>query len=401
LGHQSSAVKEIDMGIKDWIAEKVLRISPNVYLSNDITEISLDSTYDAISALSRCIDMIVNSCVEVPLNVYEFNGRYYKPVEKRPGWANLLTAPSKDTDPNTFYKQIYRDFIFKGNSLLYNTRVELQHIPEFYYDTQQHTLTIGDQTIKATDDFIFIKLLHGGNSFFAKPYLDRISDEISLIKKMLAFQDQYYRNNGIPGVILKTDRPLSSSLKSRLLTEFKAMTSILHGKAGEPYILDGGIEIEALQRSFRDLEFRESLDELESRIIRNLGVPEVLIKGGNNANITPNIKLFYNFTIKPFVETVASALTHHVRKVYKDAKKTYFIRPDFDAVQILREDFNSYSSSVKGLFTVGIISRNEARELLRMEKVEEDMFITPANIAGSAQDPSQGGRPSGGTDEQG
>ncbi len=388
------------MGIKQWMAEKLFKLTPNRYISTSITEIDMSSTYEAISVLSRCIDMIVNSAIEVPLNVYEFNGRYYKPVERRPSWAKLLNSPSTEMDTHMFYKTIYRDLLFKGNTLLYNTRLEWQYIPEYTLDLTNGKLRIGDKEVPYTDDFVFIRLLHGSNEYFAKPYIDRVSSEIDLIKKMLKFQSQYYKNNGIPGVILKTERPLSASLKARLLEEFKSMTSIMTGKAGDPYILDGGIEVEQLTRSFKELEFRESLDDLESRIIRNLGIPEVLIKGGNNANITPNVKVFYNFTIKPLVETVASALTHHIKLVYRGTKNDIVIRPDFDAVNILRDDFNSYSASVRGLFTTGIISRNEARELLRLEKTDEDIFLTPANIAGSANDPSVGGRPSGGTQDE-
>ena len=49
----------------------------------------------------------------------------------------------------------------------------------------------------------------------------------------------------------------------------------------------------------------------------------------------------------------------------------------------------------QSLVNTGIITPNEARDALRMELIEgHDELRIPANIAGSAADPSEGGRPS-------
>ena len=58
----------------------------------------------------------------------------------------------------------------------------------------------------------------------------------------------------------------------------------------------------------------------------------------------------------------------------------------------LRDQAGYYQSLVNG----GIISANEARAELGREPIddeEHDKLRIPANIAGSAADPSQGGRP--------
>ena len=54
------------------------------------------------------------------------------------------------------------------------------------------------------------------------------------------------------------------------------------------------------------------------------------------------------------------------------------------------------ASSLQALVNTGIITRNEARNELRYEPVDDDIadkLILPANIAGSAVDPNAGGRP--------
>jgi hypothetical protein len=52
------------------------------------------------------------------------------------------------------------------------------------------------------------------------------------------------------------------------------------------------------------------------------------------------------------------------------------------------------SAYYTGLVNGGIITPNEARDALRYEKLEgSDDIRIPANIAGSAANPNEGGRP--------
>ena len=59
-------------------------------------------------------------------------------------------------------------------------------------------------------------------------------------------------------------------------------------------------------------------------------------------------------------------------------------------------DDKSRAQSLQTLVNSGILTRNEARDELRYEASDEefaDSLILPVNIAGSANDSSQGGRP--------
>jgi len=153
-----------------------------------------------------------------------------------------------------------------------------------------------------------------------------------------------------------------------------------------PLILDGGIEIDAISNvNFKELDFQSAISENEKIILKALGVPPILLDSGNNANLRPNMRLYYLETILPIVRKINFAFERFFGfEITEDATNIPALQPE------LRDSAQYYSS----LVNTGIISPNEAREHLGFEKVEGyDDLRVPANIAGSAVDPSEGGRP--------
>jgi phage portal protein BeeE len=124
---------------------------------------------------------------------------------------------------------------------------------------------------------------------------------------------------------------------------------------------------------------------LEDTVLRVLGIPSILLQGGNNANIRPNHRLMYQETVLPLVRKVISGLERYfgydLAAVLEDLSP---LQPELD------EKAKYYSTLVNG----GVITPNEAREALRLDKIEgHDDIRIPANVAGSAGNPSEGGRP--------
>ena len=119
-----------------------------------------------------------------------------------------------------------------------------------------------------------------------------------------------------------------------------------------------------------------------------IGVPYVLLKSGNNANIEANQKLFYLHTVLPILNQFTSAFQH-----FFNGGVT--IRPDRLSVPALQPDNRTQAVYYSTLVNTGIITPNEAREGLRFPKLENnDTIRVPQNITGSATDATQGGRPS-------
>ncbi len=341
---------------------------------------SFSSTYDAISTLSRCIDLIINTAASIEFIVVEDTGI----LNQRTSFSRfekLLQHPDPNTSELQFRKLIYRDLMFQGNAFPYNLGNELQLLSNVEY-SEDDKPRLGSKPLES-ERLIHIRLLNEKGYQYGKSYLTRIEDEITLIARMLKFQENYFNNNGFPGVVLETDHPLSKKSKERLAEEFMNMFAIMKGNSGKPFVLDNSLKMKDVQKNFKDLQFIESINHLSENIINGLGVPEVLVKGGNNANIMPNVKVFVYLTVAAFVDIVAAELTRHLHTFYSGTKKLKIIG-DYDNLPILKDDFIKVSNSVKTLYTTGIINKNEARERLGYVKTEDgDEFLTPQNITGS------------------
>jgi hypothetical protein len=85
-------------------------------------------------------------------------------------------------------------------------------------------------------------------------------------------------------------------------------------------------------------------------------------------------------------------------KLYISSVERYFgydVEAVTSSVSALQPDIGEIAKYHSTLVNGGIITPNEAREELRYAKLDGgDTIRIPANIAGSAADPSQGGRPS-------
>ena len=208
---------------------------------------------------------------------------------------------------------------------------------------------------------------------------------MQLIASMRKFQDNFFKNGAVPGLVLKSPNTLSEKIKERMIQSWGVRYKPEAG-GRRPLILDGGIEIDQISNvNFKDLDFQSAIAENEKIILKALGVPPIMLDSGNNANIRPNMRLYYLETILPIVRKVNFAFERYFGfKIKEDITDIPALQPE------LRDQSQYYTSLVNG----GFITVNQAREQLGFEPVSgQDDVRVPANIAGSAANPDEGGRP--------
>ena len=137
--------------------------------------------------------------------------------------------------------------------------------------------------------------------------------------------------------------------------------------------------------NFKDLDFQSALQENERVVLKALGIPPIMLDSGNNANIRPNMRMYYLETILPIVRKLNYGLERFFGfELSEDISDIPALQPE------LRDASAYYTSLVNG----GIITAAEARERLGFEPIEgTEQIRVPANIAGSAANPDEGGRP--------
>jgi len=153
-----------------------------------------------------------------------------------------------------------------------------------------------------------------------------------------------------------------------------------------PIILDGGLEIDSISNiNFKEMDFQTSVSALENIILKAIGVPPLLLDSGNNANIRPNHRLYYLETVTPILRKYMFAFERFFG---------YNLTEDITNIPALQPELSDQARYYSTLVNGGILTPNEARVKLGKEPIAGlDEIRVPQNIAGSATNPDQGGRP--------
>ena len=375
--------------------------------------------YREIEIVYRCLDLIVGSCVEIPFLVESDSIR--PPIDRIDKMLNYYPNPHEDKFK--LFRKAYLDFYLDGNAFFYYDKEasKIYHLPanrvtiipdeRTYIKKFVYNYGVGNfsgnnnKSIEyLPEEVIHIKTDSSTNEFRGDSKLQNLQRLLDLYYSLIDFQTQFFDNNAVPGIVLQTDNVLSKLIKERLLEQWKVAYNSAFKGARSPAILDGGLKVDKIgSATLSELDFENSVARVQEDIAKSLGVPYVLLKSGNNANLEANEKVFYNHTVLPVVEMFAAAFQH-----FFFSQGLMKIYPDKSNILCLQADLSDQATFYSGMVNSGILTPNEAREQLKYPTITEnqsqpvgsiggdmDKIRIPQNITGSATNPTTGGRPSG------
>ena len=368
-----------------------------LHMGNDINSsrepsFSYEKAYEDLEIVNRGVNMIVDDVAEIPTMVSRDNAfRGVVPGIKRSKVETLLNkSPNPYQDINSFKRNLITDFLIDGNIFMYFDGAHLYHLPatdvRIHSSTETYIekFTMHDITF-SPDEIIHIKENSFHSIYRGVPRLKPALRTMILMKSMRAFQDNFFKNGAVPGLVLKSPNTLSEKIKERMMVSWQARYRPDAG-GRRPLILDGGIEVDAISNvNFKELDFQTSIEENEKIILKALGIPPIMMDSGNNANIRPNMRMYYLETILPIVRKINYGLERFFG---------FELREDISDIPALQPELRDASAYYTSLVNGGIITAAEARDRLGFEPIEGTEEIrVPANIAGSATNPDEGGRP--------
>ena len=363
--------------------------------------VNYERAYEDLEVVNRGVNLIVDDVSEIPIRVgTQISGMQsvVKGIKRSRVELLLNKEPNPFQDISTFRRNLITDFLIDGNIFIYFDGAHLYHLPANKMtihasdSTYIEKFTFNEQISYKPTEIIHIK----DNSFYSiyrgvsrlKPALRTMV----LTRSMRDFQDNFFKNGAVPGLVLKSPNTLSEKIKERMI---QSWTARYRPDAGgrRPLILDGGIEIDSVSNvNFKELDFQAAIEENEKIILKALGVPPLMLDSGNNANIRPNMRMYYLETILPIVRKMNFALERYFG---------FLLSEDITDIPALQPELRDQSQYYTSLVNAGIISPNEARGSLGFDAVEGyDDLRVPANIAGSAVNPDEGGRPPEGEDSE-
>jgi HK97 family phage portal protein len=371
-------------------------ISRNEGMTVDSREIvtNYKNAYEQLEIVNRAVNMIVDDVSEIPFAVGEkLVGTTNVLKNIRKSKVNLLLniEPNPFQDISSFKRNLIIDLLIDGNIFIYFDGAHLYHLPAdkvtIYTDDKTYVERYSyDNSIDySPDEIIHIKENSFNSIYRGVPRLKPAYRTMQLLSSMRNFQDNFFKNGAVPGLVLKSPNTLSEKVKERMMQAWSMRYNPNTG-GRRPLILDGGLEVDPLTKiNFKELDFAESIKSNERIILEAMGIPPILLDGGNNANIRPNHRLYYLETILPIVKKLGYALERFFG---------FKLAEDVTGIPALQPELRDQAAYYATLVNTGILSANEAREALGKDPVDGfDEPRVPANIAGSAVNPEQGGRP--------
>jgi HK97 family phage portal protein len=358
------------------------------------SSVSYRQAFTRLESVSRGVGLLVGACSSLDYDIKDKigDGNY---VGIRAGNLNRLLniRPNPYQPLQEFRYNIFTDFLLEGNAFIYYDGAFLYHIPAAAMQIIPDEKTfIASYKYNGLIDFKPSEIAHfkdmNGNSIYrGHSRLEAADRNIRILYKMQDFQETFFDNGAIPGFALTTDNTLSQVSKDKTIANWMVKYNPKNG-AKKPIILDSGMKpAQLFTTSFKEMDFDISVSSANVRILETIGVPPVLLDGGNQANISPNLRLFYLETVLPIVRKYVSAM---------EFLSGYDIEAITTTVSALQPDIKDIAAYNVGLVNGGILTANEARTELRYAKdkdPESDKLRVPANIAGSAVQPNIGGAP--------
>ena len=382
-----------------WFVEKTNPAQPVIYRQEG-SQVSSDTpatygiAFDKLETVNRGTSMIVSACSSMDYDIKDKVVDGVMPGMRAKTLNNLLNyKPNPYQTQQDFRSSIFTDFILEGNMFIYFDGAHIYHLPAANVEVHPDPITrVARYTYNNTVDMKTTEVMHirdisSSSIYRGSSRLSAAKRNIDILYKMQTFQEQFFENGAVTGLIFTTENTLSQGAKDKTLQYWSSRYSPKNG-AKRPLILDSGLKPSPMaSASFQDMDFDVSIKTHDTKILKALGVPPLLLDGGNNANISPNLRLFYLETVMPIVNKYVSAMEQFFG---------YDVSPVTTNVSALQPELKDVAAYYTTLVNGGVLTPNEARVELRYEKdtdKESDKLRVPANIAGSAANPSVGGAP--------
>ena len=361
-----------------------------------------EKAYEDLEIVNRGVNLIVDDAAEIPIAVgpqIQNLASVVKGIKRSRVSLLLNKEPNPFQDISTFRRNLVTDFLLDGNIFVYFDGVHLYHLPSSKMVIHSSDTTYIEKfTFNERIDYKPSEIIHIKDNSFYSIYrgISRLKPALRtmiLMKRMRDFQDNFFKNGAVPGLVLKSPNTLSEKIKERMLQSWSIRYKPDAG-GRRPLILDGGIEIDSFANvNFKELDFQSAISENEKIILKALGIPPIMLDSGNNANIRPNMRMYYLETILPIVRKMNFAFERFFG---------FELKEDVTEIPALQPELRDQSQYYTSLVNAGVITPNEARNHLGFDPVEGyDELRVPANIAGSAANPDEGGRPEEGEENDG
>lgn len=214
-------------------------------------------------------------------------------------------------------------------------------------------------------DIIHFKKPNPRNPFRGLGAVEALADDIDLDNLTIETTKSFFKNGAITNFVLSTEAKVTPEQVSRLEAQMRSK----HGGASNAFkamILGGGLKPVDISYTNREMQFLEQLQWYRDKIMVGFGNTKAslgLVDDVNRASHEGSIVEWQRNTIKPDMEAIVNTLNEFLVPEFGDNLILGFCDP-------VPEDRSDDIAEVKDLYPAGVLTLNEAREMLDLEAVE-------------------------------
>jgi HK97 family phage portal protein len=359
---------------------------------------SYEDTFATSDLIYSCIDYIAKTAAQADLKIGEVgaDGKIGDVKDKK-AKEMFENAPNNGYSWYDLKELIVQSFLVSGNAYVSFEKLskgyemwvmlppsKMEVVPS---ETNYVEGYLYDKKVSySADEIIHIKNTNLGNEYYGKSAIERLVDYLLVEGYGVEDLKTFYENASIGQGILTSPNPMNKEQLETLREEFKknyASQSNRHST----YVLANGMEYKTVKMSPKDSMLLDSFNITEHRVLQMFHL-NPLVLGGKLESYTTHTqevqKMVFNGAVRPILRKIEAVFSQFFRRVLKNPKiKVYF---DFDNIPELDESINTKADVAKTLLTNGIISVNEAREMLGFHKLDvenAELHWLPSFIVGA------------------
>jgi len=211
--------------------------------------------------------------------------------------------------------------------------------------------------------------------------LDTLELEAYAIEEL---KEMYERGVLLKGV-LESEFPLSDDQISALREQFNNLYSKQGGYRNGVAVLPNNLKFKSISMTAKESALLDSLNASEERVLQVFKMNK-LVLGGMDTGGTHLKEIFaavVTTAVLPYIRMMDSKVTLFLRKQFNDP--TLKFEFDTDNLTFVESAFEQKSNSLKTLYSTGILSLNETREMLNLHKLDSegaDKHMIPSYLVG-------------------
>ena len=245
--------------------------------------------------------------------------------------------------------------------------------------------TGGEEIAYKTEELCWIINPTLNNPYYGLPTVASLLDTLTLEKSAIDDLSSFYEGSNIVSGILKAEYPLTPEQIKDLREQFNG----LYGKSGSERrgtaVLPAKMDYKTIQATPKDAMLLDSLNISEKRVLRAFKLNALVLGGESNSTTHPQelMKVVFNTAVRPYLYKIADFMSLFLSQTFG---KQYVFEFNLNRVTELDTPLDVKSDSAKTLFATGIMSLNESRELIGLDKLNfenADKNLVPAFLAGS------------------